>query len=104
VVAVLAQLVVYPGGVHSNASTGFRLCPPGLVDGCREKRLHVALFDYIDTIPIQQRSSAQTGAPFCAPAIFELFGTLRTMTTTLDELNDDEPGNADAPPHTTTGS
>ena len=28
-------------GVHSNASTGFRLWPPGLVDGCREKRIHV---------------------------------------------------------------
>jgi hypothetical protein len=45
--------VIYPGGVHSNASTGFRTWPPGLVDGCREKRVHVALFDCIDTIPIQ---------------------------------------------------
>ena len=24
---------------------------------------------------------------------------MRTMTTTLDELNDDEPGNEDVPPH-----
>ena len=46
-------LVIYPGGVHSNASTGFRTWPPGLVDGCREKRLHVGPFDCIDTIPIQ---------------------------------------------------
>jgi hypothetical protein len=28
-----------------------------------------------------------------------IFDTLRTRTTTLDELNEDEPGNADAPPH-----
>ena len=47
------ELVIDPGGVHSNASTGFRLWPPGLVDGCREKRVHVALFDCIDTTPIQ---------------------------------------------------
>ena len=46
-------LVIDPGGVHSNASSGFRLWPPGLVDGCREKRVHVALFDCIDTTPIQ---------------------------------------------------
>ena len=30
------RLVIYPGGVHSNASTGFRLWPPGLVDGCTQ--------------------------------------------------------------------
>jgi hypothetical protein len=49
----LARLVIDPGGVHSNASSGFRLWPPGLVYGCREKRVHVALFDCIDTTPIQ---------------------------------------------------
>eukprot|EP01046_Picozoa_sp_COSAG06_P093619 COSAG06_NODE_39798_length_408_cov_1.501618_1_plen_40_part_10 len=34
--------MIYPGGVRSDASSGFRLRPPGLVDGCREKRAHVA--------------------------------------------------------------
>ena len=44
-------LVIYPGGVHSNASTGFRLWPPGLVDGCREKRVHVALWVVCPSLP-----------------------------------------------------
>jgi hypothetical protein len=44
-------LVIYPGGVHSNASSGFRLWPPGLVDGCREKRVHVALWVVCPSLP-----------------------------------------------------
>ena len=53
----------------------------------------------VDSFTFTVVTSAQTGEQFRAPAIFEFFDTLRTMTTTLDELNDDEPGNEDVPPH-----
>ena len=36
---------------------------------------------------------------FARQRYLNFFDTLRTMTTTLDELNDDEPSNMDVPPH-----
>ena len=36
---------------------------------------------------------------FARQRYLNFFDTLRTMTTTLDELNDDEPGDEDVPPH-----
>ena len=55
------------------------------MQGKRIPRYPSAVLFYLSTV----ETSAQTGATFRAPAIFEFFDTLRMMTTTLDELNDD---------------
>ena len=52
------------------------------MQGKRIPRYPSAVLFYLSTV----ETSAQTGATFCAPAIFEFFDTLRMTTTTLDEL------------------
>ncbi len=65
-------LVIYPGGVHSNASTGWSFYPRSLGSRVQGKRIP-RYPSTVDSFTFTVVASAQTGAPFRAPAIFEFF-------------------------------